>query len=115
MGFGEYEKLVEIIGAKYKAGDPEVQEDFETLCEDILTATGTFKLDAEEKISAIIDDASGRTPRPEETDRKAETARARESVNALAAKYNIGQVFDPDPHKVAADMIQLYLRAISGD
>ena len=115
MDFENYQNLVSIIGTKYKSGEPEATADFVTLNHDILIATSTFEIDATERVGEIIDDASGRDHRPEEADRKAEIARARESVNALAAKYNVGQVFDPDPHKVAADMAKMFLEAILKD
>ena len=115
MGFANYDELVKIIGAKYKAGDPEARADFAILCEDILTATSTFEIDVTERVGKIIDDASGREPRPEDADRKAEAARARASVNALADKYGVGHVFDSDPKKVAADMAQVFLDAILRD
>lgn len=115
MSYRNYEQLVDAIGAKYKAGDPEAQEDFAILAHDILVATGTFYLDAEAKVSKIIDDASGREPRSVKTDKKADAAAARETVNALAAKYGVGHVFDSDPQKAAADMAQLFMDAISRD
>lgn len=115
MDFDNYKNLVKIIGIKYKAGDQEAAEDFAALSNDILIATGTFELDATERVREIIDDASGHDTRPEETDRKAEAEAARESINALAAKYGVGRVFDPDPHSVATDMAKLFLDAILKD
>lgn len=115
MDFQNYQNLVNIIGTKYKSGEPEATADFVTLNHDILIATSTFELDATERVRKIINDASSREPCPEEADRKTAAAAARESINGLAAKYGVEPVFDPDPRKVAEDMANLFLNAILRD
>lgn len=85
MNFSNYKMLCEAMGAAKKAG-MDNDEDFEQLEVAVEKLIGSFKDDANAKLSAVI---RGKIPMIESRDA------ARDAVNGLCEKYSVPLVCDP--------------------